>query len=96
MPSTHAASAAAYAAGGLVQHRAAIALLIPAGGVAWSRLRTRRHYVSAVAVGVGAGSLIGASIGLGIRRLTNRGGGFDGCSASPAGELSAPVTTRDA
>jgi membrane-associated phospholipid phosphatase len=50
MPSTHAASAAAAAAGGLVQQRAAIALLIPAGGVAWSRLRTRRHYVSVVAV----------------------------------------------
>jgi membrane-associated phospholipid phosphatase len=96
MPSTHAASAAAYAAGGLVQHRAAIALLIPAGGVAWSRLQTRRHYVSDVAVGVVAGSLIGASVGLGIRRLTNRrGGGFDR-SSSPAADLSAPVTTLHA
>jgi membrane-associated phospholipid phosphatase len=97
MPSTHAASAAAYAASGLVQHRAAAALIIPAGGVAWSRLQTRRHYVSDVAAGVIAGSLIGATIGLGIRRLTRRrGGGFGGSSASPAAELSAPATTHDA
>jgi membrane-associated phospholipid phosphatase len=68
MPSTHAASAAAYAVGGLLQHQAATVLLIPAGGVAWSRLQTRRHFASDVAVGVVAGCLIGATVGAVIRR----------------------------
>jgi membrane-associated phospholipid phosphatase len=73
MPSTHAASGLAYATAGLLQHRAATALLVPAGGVAWSRVRTRRHFGSDVAVGVVAGCLIGIGIGIAVRRLGDRG-----------------------
>jgi undecaprenyl-diphosphatase len=72
MPSTHAASAAAYAIAALLQHRAASALLVPAGGVAWSRVRTRRHFVTDVAVGLVAGCAVGIAIGTIVRRLADR------------------------
>ena len=69
MPSTHAASAAAYATAALLQHRAGTAVLVPAAGVAWSRIRTRRHFVTDVAVGLVAGCAIGVAVGTAMRRL---------------------------
>jgi len=74
MPSTHTAAGIAYATAGMVQHRGAAALLVPAGGVAWSRVQTRRHFASDVFVGAIAGCAVGCGVGVVVRRLMNDGG----------------------
>jgi undecaprenyl-diphosphatase len=72
MPSTHTASAVAYATAAMIQHRAGTALFVPAAGVAWSRVRTRRHFVTDVAVGLLAGGAIGVAVGAASRRVGAR------------------------
>jgi len=68
MPSSHAANAAAYAAGATVQHVAGALTIVPAGVVAWSRLATRRHFPTDVVAGVALGAAIGVAVGVAVRR----------------------------
>jgi membrane-associated phospholipid phosphatase len=70
MPSSHAAASFAYAAGASMQHPAAAVTVLPAALVAWSRLGTRRHFPTDVAIGIVFGAGLGTVVGLIVRRLT--------------------------
>ncbi len=69
MPSSHTATAVAYATAASLQHPAATLLSVPAGIVAWSRLTTRRHFPTDVLAAVTLGTAIGLLIGLLARRV---------------------------
>jgi membrane-associated phospholipid phosphatase len=69
MPSSHTATAVAYATGAALQHPAAALFSGPASVVAWSRLQTRRHFPTDVVVGIGLGLVLGAVAGLVVRRV---------------------------
>ena len=69
MPSSHTATAVAYAAAAAVQRPAAATLLLPATAVGWSRLETRRHFPTDVIVAVIVGLAIGAATGLAVRHV---------------------------
>ena len=65
MPSSHTASAFAYAtAAGLAEPGAALPLLGSAGLVAWSRMGTARHFPSDVFAGASLGTAVGMLFGL--------------------------------
>lgn len=69
MPSSHTASAVAYAvAAGARSPLVGAPALAVAASVGWSRLATRRHFASDVAVGV----LVGAAVGAGVAVLSRR------------------------
>jgi undecaprenyl-diphosphatase len=70
MPSSHTATAFAYGTAAALQHRAAAPLLIPAAAVAWSRVRSRRHFPTDVIAGAAVGIAVGALTGLLVRRVT--------------------------
>jgi membrane-associated phospholipid phosphatase len=67
MPSSHTATAIAYATAATIQRPAAAPLLIPAATVGWSRLKTRRHFPTDVIVGVVIGGAVGAVTGFAVR-----------------------------
>jgi len=67
MPSSHTATAFAFATAAAVQHPAAASLLVPVAAVAWSRLRTRRHFPTDVVAGAVLGVIAGGPIGVGLR-----------------------------
>ncbi|MET0145221.1 MAG: phosphatase PAP2 family protein [Ilumatobacteraceae bacterium] len=67
MPSSHTATAFAFATAAVFQHPAAASLLLPAAAVGWSRLRTRRHFPTDVVAGVVLGVILGGLIGVGVR-----------------------------
>jgi undecaprenyl-diphosphatase len=72
MPSSHTATAIAYATAAAIQHPAAAPLLIPAATVGWSRLETRRHFPTDVIVGIVVGGAVGAATGIAVRRARAR------------------------
>jgi membrane-associated phospholipid phosphatase len=69
MPSSHTATAVAYATGAALQHPAASLFSVPACVVAWSRLKTRRHFPTDVVAGIGLGLVLGAVAGIAVRRV---------------------------
>ena len=68
MPSSHTATAAAYATAVALQHPAGAVAALPAAAVAWSRLATRRHFPTDVVAGAALGVLVGGVVGLAVRR----------------------------
>jgi undecaprenyl-diphosphatase len=74
MPSSHTASAVAYVTAATWQHGAAAPLVAPAALVAWSRLATRRHFPTDVAIGAAIGVVVGVAVGVAVRRATSRPG----------------------
>jgi len=68
MPSSHTATAAAYATAASLQHPLGALLAGPAAIVAWSRMRTRRHFPTDVIVGCLLGVVVGLAVGLVFRR----------------------------
>jgi len=83
MPSSHTATAFAFSSAAAIQHPAATPLLLVAVATAWSRLRTRRHFPTDVAVGAAIGLTLGAAVGVWARRLRRRGGGRVMSDAGP-------------
>jgi undecaprenyl-diphosphatase len=70
MPSSHTATAFAYGTAAAMQHPAAAPLLMPAAVIAWSRVRTRRHFPTDVIAGAAVGLAVGVVTGLLVRRVT--------------------------
>jgi len=68
MPSSHTATAAAYATAASLQHPLGALLAGPAAIVAWSRMRTRRHFPTDVIVGCLLGAAVGLVVGLALRQ----------------------------
>jgi membrane-associated phospholipid phosphatase len=69
MPSSHAAAAVAYATAAAISAPPSALALVPlAGGVAWSRIGSGRHFPSDVAAGVGLGVVVGIAVGWVARR----------------------------
>ena len=70
MPSSHTATAAAYATASTIQHPLALPLVAPVVVIAWARLKTRRHFPTDVLVGAGIGLVLGMGTGILLRRAT--------------------------
>jgi membrane-associated phospholipid phosphatase len=70
MPSSHTATAFAFATAAAIQHLAAASLFVPAATVAWSRLRTRRHFPTDVVAGAVLGVIVVGLFGIGLRRAS--------------------------
>lgn len=70
MPSSHTAGAVGYAlAAGARSPLVGAPALAVAAGVGWSRLATRRHFPTDVAVGALVGAAVGAGVAVASRRL---------------------------
>lgn len=78
MPSSHTAAAVAYAvAAGARSPLVGAPALAAAAGVAWSRLATRRHFATDVAVGAMVGAAVGGAVAVASHRLAPAEGAGD-------------------